>query len=114
MPIFVLDLTCSIEYAIIFIVIGIIETANLYRNGTTDNMASKEMTMDWLLEKLALGIGIGVLAIGIVAIVSIIAAIPTYFLWNWLMPEIFEIKTITFWQAWGINFLAGILFKGSS
>ena len=69
--------------------------------------------MDWL-EKLAIGIGIGILAIGIVAIVSIVAAIPTYFLWNWLMPEIFAIKAITFWQAWGINFLAGILFKNSS
>ncbi|MDP2695699.1 MAG: hypothetical protein Q8O87_00410 [bacterium] len=42
---------------------------------------------------------------------SIVAAIPIYFLWNWLMPEIFAIKVITFWQAWGINFLAGVLFK---
>jgi len=69
--------------------------------------------VDWL-EKLAIGIGIGILAIGIIAIVSIVAAIPTYFLWNWLMPEIFALKAITFWQAWGINFLAGILFKNSS
>ncbi|MBI3671654.1 hypothetical protein HY249_02570 [Candidatus Azambacteria bacterium] len=61
--------------------------------------------------KLAIGIGI---PIGIIAIVSIVAAILTYFLWNWLMPEIFAIKAITFWQALGINFLAGILFKNSS
>jgi len=46
--------------------------------------------------------------------VSIIAAIPTYFLWNWLMPAIFGIKVITIWQAWGVNLLAGILFKSSS
>ena len=65
-------------------------------------------------EKLLLGIGIGVLAISIIAIVSLIAAIPTYFLWNWLMPAIFNIKVITFWQAWGLNFLAGILFKNSN
>ena len=69
--------------------------------------------MDWL-GKLAIGIGIGILAIGIIAIVSIVAAIPTYFLWNWLMPEIFAIKVITFWQMWGVNLLAGILFKSSS
>ncbi|MFA5471927.1 MAG: hypothetical protein WC219_07790 [Acholeplasmataceae bacterium] len=69
--------------------------------------------MNWL-EKLALGIGIGVLAIAIIAVVSIVAAIPTYYLWNWLMPEIFAIKVITFWQAWGINFLAGVLFKSTS
>jgi len=69
--------------------------------------------MNWL-EKLALGIGIGILAIAVIAVVSLVAAIPTYFLWNWLMPTIFGINTVTFWQAWGINFLAGILFKGSS
>ena len=69
--------------------------------------------MDWL-EKLAIDIGTGFLAVVIVAIVSIITAIPTYFLWNWLMPEIFAIKVITFWQMWGVNLLAGILFKSSS
>ncbi len=67
-----------------------------------------------MLEKFVLGIGVGIFAIGVIAIVSIVAAIPTYLLWNWLMPEIFGLKEITFWQAWGINFLAGILFKNSS
>ena len=69
--------------------------------------------MDWL-DKLAMGVGISILAIGLIAIVSVAAAIPTYFLWNWLMPEIFGVKVITFWQAWGVNFLVGILFKNSS
>ncbi len=64
-----------------------------------------------LLEKLATGIGISILAIGLYAFST---AIPTYFLWNWLMPGIFGIKVITFWQAWGFNFLAGILFKKPS
>ncbi len=71
------------------------------------------MRTNWL-EKLALGVGIGVLTIFIIAVVSIIAAIPTFFLWNWLMPTIFGIVKITFWQAWGVNFLAGVLFKSSS
>lgn len=66
-----------------------------------------------ILEKIGLGVVFGVVAIAIIAIVGIIAAIPTYFLWNWLMPEIFGIKTITFWQAWGVVFLSGILFKGN-
>jgi len=47
-------------------------------------------------------------------VVSIVTAVLTYFLWNWLMPDIFELKVITFWQAWGINFLAGLLFKDTS
>jgi hypothetical protein len=32
-------------------------------------------------------------------------------LWNWLMPPIFGLTTITFWQAWGLVVLAHILFK---
>lgn len=67
-----------------------------------------------MLEKIAIGLLLGVVAIALFAIISLVAAIPTYFLWNWLMPDIFAIKTITFWQAWGINFLSAILFKSSS
>jgi hypothetical protein len=33
-------------------------------------------------------------------------------LWNWLMPTLFGIKTITYWQAFGITILAKILFSG--
>ena len=32
-------------------------------------------------------------------------------LWNWLMPGIFGLTQITFWQAWGLVVLAHILFK---
>lgn len=63
---------------------------------------------------LVLGVGAGIVSIFTFAIVSVVAAIPTYFLWNWLMPVIFGITKVTFWQACGINFLAAILFKGSS
>jgi hypothetical protein len=31
-------------------------------------------------------------------------------LWNWLMPGLFGLKAITFWQAFGIVLLAKILF----
>lgn len=44
-------------------------------------------------------------------VISILCAIPTYFLWNWLMPEIFGLKTITLFQALGLNLLSMILFK---
>lgn len=33
-------------------------------------------------------------------------------LWNALMPEIFGLKTITYWQAWGLLILSTVLFKG--
>lgn len=47
----------------------------------------------------------------ILTILCIISVLPTYFLWNWLMPELFGLKVITFWQAFGLNILATILFK---
>lgn len=33
-------------------------------------------------------------------------------LWNWLMPTIFAVRTITYWQALGLMALSWILFRG--
>lgn len=33
-------------------------------------------------------------------------------LWNWLMPELFGLQTISFWQAVGLLLLCKILFGG--
>ena len=33
-------------------------------------------------------------------------------LWNWLMPRIFTLPTITFWQALGLFVLSKLLFGG--
>lgn len=32
-------------------------------------------------------------------------------LWNWLMPSIFDLKEITYWQAFGITVLSKILLS---
>lgn len=34
------------------------------------------------------------------------------FLWNWLMPAIFHLTAITFWQAAGLFALSRLLFGG--
>jgi hypothetical protein len=44
-------------------------------------------------------------------LISLAGAIPTWLLWNWLCPDLFHLPTITLIQAWGINFLAALLFK---
>ncbi len=33
-------------------------------------------------------------------------------LWNWLMPGIFGLPELTYWQAWGLFILAHILLGG--
>ena len=54
---------------------------------------------------------IGIIA-AIIIIVSMIVvfSIPLFYLWNWLMPNLFGVNKITFIQAIGIHFLSGILF----
>ena len=58
-------------------------------------------------------IGTIVIAIVILLLVAVLFAIPTLLLWNWLMPVLFGLKTITLFQAWGVNVLTGILFKSN-
>jgi hypothetical protein len=50
-------------------------------------------------------------ALGIIVLTAILMAFPTMWLWNWLMPDIFGLPKIHLYQAMGINFLSGILFR---
>lgn len=47
--------------------------------------------------------------LGVAAILSIISYVVMQ-LWNHLIPEIFNLSTITFWQAMGLFVLCKILF----
>ena len=53
-------------------------------------------------------------AIAIVGIIAVLLGFPIMWLWDWLMPELFGLKEITFWQAVGINLLTGLLFRESN
>ncbi|MBS1658464.1 MAG: hypothetical protein JST18_10275 [Bacteroidetes bacterium] len=44
------------------------------------------------------------------ALFAVAATYVVMSLWNWLMPAIFGVSIITFWQALGIFILAKILF----
>lgn len=58
----------------------------------------------------------GVFLVGIVIILvtALLIGFPTMWLWNYVMPTIFGLTKITFWQAFALNCLAGILFKPTS
>ena len=60
------------------------------------------MNRGWYFVKCALLGLIAVLAIGLV----------TYYLWNWLVPTLFNGPEITYFQALGILLLSKILFWG--
>lgn len=44
---------------------------------------------------------------------AVLSAYPVMVLWNWLMPKIFGLTEITFWQAFGLLILTNVLFKPS-
>ena len=60
-------------------------------------------------------LGIVLAALGMLVVVAIVLAWPTQWLWNnALVGAADGFNPIGFWQALGINFLFGILFKNSS
>lgn len=50
--------------------------------------------------------------LGLIAAVlmGIIFGLAIMYLWNWLMPSLFNLKEITYWQGIGIFVLARIIF----
>ena len=62
----------------------------------------------------SVGARVGVIMAGAVLVPGLLAlfAAVTMWLWNWLMPAIFKLPAIGFWQAVGILILSQILFKG--
>jgi len=59
-------------------------------------------------------LGAVIAVLGFTFIMACLLSLPVMWLWDWLMPEIFGLTTITFWQALGLNLLSGFLIKSNS
>lgn len=66
--------------------------------------------MGKFIETLITVIGVIILAF----LLDLLLAWPFMLLWNWLMPMIFGLTTLTFWQSFGLMLLCSFLFKGST
>lgn len=71
------------------------------------------------METVVKAVGAVVLLIGLIIGLSLLAAWPTMLLINYLIVpslliKIFGIPSLTFWKAFWLNFLTGILFRSSS
>ena len=55
-----------------------------------------------------MGCGAFILLVGVF---GALYAFVIMLLWNALVPDIFHLVTITFWQAWGLFILSALLFK---
>ena len=56
------------------------------------------------------GMVIGGIVLGVV--LAFLFGWVVMLLWNWLMPAIFGLPVISYWQGWGIVLLSQILLKG--
>jgi hypothetical protein len=51
--------------------------------------------------------------VGILVLITLMFGLPTMILWNWLMPILFNIPEVTFWQACGLQILISLLLAPS-
>ena len=54
-----------------------------------------------------------VLIILLLVIIAFLTGVPTMLLWNYLMPYLFGLHKINFWQAICMNLLCSSLFSSS-
>lgn len=58
-----------------------------------------------------LGLGCGLLVVAWSA-VAVLIGFPIKWLWNWIMPTIFDLLEISFWMAFAMALLISFLFGG--
>lgn len=64
---------------------------------------------NWLLAGIIIFLGV-LIACGF----GLLFAFPEMWLWNWLVPTLFNGPEITYWQMVGLHVLCALLIKSSS
>jgi hypothetical protein len=65
------------------------------------------------VDKIIAAAGAVTVALFVICGVAILTAFPTMWAWNYAVPKTFGLPTISFLDAWCLNFLAGTFFKSS-
>lgn len=47
-------------------------------------------------------------------LLSMLFAFPVMWLWNWIIPGLLGLGTLTWGKAWGLMVLCGFLFKSTN
>jgi hypothetical protein len=76
-------------------------------------MSEKRDFGEWWSErslgaKILVVLGFAVLGFGALALFGWVVML----LWNWVVPDAFGLKPLSYWKAWGLFLLCSILFKG--
>lgn len=54
--------------------------------------------------------GVILAIIGIIGVIAFLLGFPLMVMWNDLMPSIFGLRKLSFWEAVELNVMCGILF----
>lgn len=65
------------------------------------------------MKRFGLGVLTFIVFLAFAFIQALITGVIVMLLWNWLMPTIFGLGTITYLQGTGISLLCAILFKSN-
>ncbi|SFR35093.1 hypothetical protein SAMN04490243_0936 [Robiginitalea myxolifaciens] len=65
-----------------------------------------ERKVEGVVRSVFKGIFIGILIVAVLFLVAYLFML----LWNWLMPDLFGLGTLTYWKAFGLLILAKIVF----
>jgi hypothetical protein len=57
-------------------------------------------------------IGLVIGGVVLAGLFALVLGFIVQWLWNWLIPDIFGLNPISYWQAFGLLFLAKLLFGG--
>jgi hypothetical protein len=57
-------------------------------------------------------IGLVIGGVVLAGVFALVLGVVVQWLWNWLIPDIFGLNPISYWQAFGLLFLAKLLFGG--
>lgn len=66
------------------------------------------------MEKFVTFLGCLVITLAAAVCLSAMLAFPVKWLWNGTIVPLFNAPVVTFWQAWGMAVLCGLLFKAYS
>jgi hypothetical protein len=54
------------------------------------------------------------IAFFVMIVVDLVLAVPLMFAWDGVMPHVFHLPTISYWQAFAMLIVAGLLVKSTS
>jgi hypothetical protein len=65
------------------------------------------------MEKFLAIVGAITLAVGLVAALAFLNGTLLWVLWDNIMPKLFSVPDLTWWEAVSLSWIAGILFKSN-